>query len=141
MKTYFPSEVTPEWVLVDAEGQTLGRLATQIAAIIRGKHKTVFTPNISTGDFVVVINAEKIHVTGNKLDGKIYTRYTGYQGGFRTETVRVALQKHPERVIEHAVHGMLPKGSLGRTLQTHLKVYAGSQHPHAAQQPKKLELK
>ncbi len=139
MKTYMPKEVAPDWVLVDAEGQVLGRLATRIASIIRGKHKPTFTPNMSTGDYVIVINADKIVLTGNKLDGKVYTRYTGYQGGLRTETARTAIAKHPDRVIEHAVFGMLPKGRLGRTLHTHLKVYAGSEHPHEAQQPRKLE--
>jgi len=139
MKTYMPKEVAPDWVLVDAEGQILGRLATRIASIIRGKHKPTFTPNMSTGDYVIVINADKIVLTGNKLDGKVYTRYTGYQGGLKVETARTAIAKHPDRVIEHAVFGMLPKGRLGRTLHTHLKVYAGSQHPHEAQQPRKLE--
>lgn len=140
MKTYMPKEVAPDWVLVDAEGQVLGRLATKIASIIRGKHKPTFTPNMSTGDYVIVINAEKIVLTGGKLDGKLYTRYSGFQGGLKVETARVAIAKHPDRVIEHAVFGMLPKGRLGRTLHTHLKVYAGSQHPHEAQQPRKLEL-
>ena len=140
MKTYMPKEVAPDWVLVDAEGQILGRLATKIASIIRGKHKPTFTPNMSTGDYVIVINAEKIVLTGGKLDGKLYTRYSGFQGGLKVETARVAIAKHPDRVIEHAVFGMLPKGRLGRTLHTHLKVYAGSQHPHEAQQPRKLEL-
>ena len=139
MKTYMPKEVAPDWVLVDAEGQILGRLATRIASIIRGKHKPTFTPNMSTGDYVIVINADKIVLTGNKLDGKVYTRYTGYQGGLKVETARTAIAKHPDRVIEHAVFGMLPKGRLGRTLHTHLKVYAGSEHPHEAQQPRKLE--
>lgn len=140
MKTYMPKEVAPDWVLVDAEGQILGRLATKIASIIRGKHKPTFTPNMSTGDYVIVINAEKIVLTGGKLDGKLYTRYSGFQGGLKVETARVAIAKHPDRVIEHAVFGMLPKGRLGRTLHTHLKVYAGNQHPHEAQQPRKLEL-
>ncbi|MBC7646776.1 MAG: 50S ribosomal protein L13 [Pseudopedobacter sp.] len=140
MKTYMPKEVAPDWVLVDAEGQVLGRLATKIASIIRGKHKPTFTPNMSTGDYVIVINAEKIVLTGGKLDGKLYTRYSGFQGGLKVETARVAIAKHPDRVIEHAVFGMLPKGRLGRTLHTHLKVYAGNQHPHEAQQPRKLEL-
>ena len=139
MKTYMPKEVAPDWVLVDAEGQVLGRLATRIASIIRGKHKPTFTPNMSTGDYVIVINADKIVLTGGKLDGKLYTRYSGYQGGLKVETARTAIAKHPDRVIEHAVFGMLPKGRLGRTLHTHLKVYAGSEHPHEAQQPRKLE--
>ncbi|MFN8509751.1 MAG: 50S ribosomal protein L13 [Deinococcaceae bacterium] len=141
MKTYFPTEVTPQWYIVDAAGQTLGRLATQIATVLRGKHKPTYSPNILCGDFVIVLNAEKIHLTGNKLDKKVYTRYSGYQGGLKVETARTALVKHPERVIEHAVFGMLPKGRLGRRMHTHLKVYKGSQHPHVAQQPEKLELK
>lgn len=140
MKTYIPAKSTPSWVLVDAAGQTLGRLATRIATIIRGKHKPDYTPHLMGGDFVIVINAEKIVLTGSKLDSKIYTRYTGYQGGLKTETARVALTKHPERVIEHAVFGMLPKGRLGRRLHTHLKVYRGETHPHAAQMPVKLEV-
>lgn len=141
MKTYIPQNAEPQWVLVDAEGKTLGRIATQIASIIRGKNKPTFTPNMDCGDYVIVINAEKVAVTGKKLDDKVYTRYTGYQGGLRTETVRSVLAKHPERVIEHAVFGMLPKGRLGRKLHNHLKVYAGTQHPHGAQQPVTLELK
>lgn len=141
MKTYIPQNTEPQWVLVDAEGKTLGRIATQIASIIRGKNKPTFTPNMDCGDYVIVINAEKVAVTGKKLDDKVYTRYTGYQGGLRTETVRSVLAKHPERVIEHAVFGMLPKGRLGRKLHNHLKVYAGTQHPHGAQQPVTLELK
>lgn len=140
-KTYVPEVHESKWVIVDAEGQTLGRLATQIATILRGKNKPTFTPNELCGDFVVVINASKIHLTGGKLDKKVYTRYTGYQGGLKTETARVALNKHPERVIEHAVFGMLPKGRLGRRIHTRLKVYAGAEHPHAAQQPEKLEIK
>ncbi|MBB6097700.1 large subunit ribosomal protein L13 [Deinobacterium chartae] len=140
-KTYVPKETDARWVLIDAEGHTLGRLATQIATLIRGKHRPDFTPNVAMGDFVVVINADKVVLTGNKLDQKVYTRYTGYQGGLKTETARVALGKHPERVIEHAVFGMLPKGRLGRALHTRLKVYSGSQHPHVAQQPVKLEIK
>lgn len=139
-KTYVPKTHDPKWVLIDAAGLTLGRLATQIATIIRGKHRPDYTPNMGNGDFVIVVNAEKVVLTGNKLDNKVYTRYTGYQGGLRTETARVALTKHPERVIEHAVYGMLPKGRLGRKLHNRLKVYKGEQHPHAAQQPAKLEI-
>lgn len=141
MKTYVPKQTEQNWILVDAAGIPLGRLATLIASRIRGKHRPDFTPNIAQGDFVVVVNAEKVALTGTKLDTKVYTRYTGYQGGLRTETARVALQKHPERVIERAVFGMLPKGRLGRTLHNRLKVYAGETHPHAAQQPQKLEIK
>ncbi|AFZ69245.1 50S ribosomal protein L13 [Deinococcus peraridilitoris] len=141
MKTYVPKETEQNWILVDAAGIPLGRLATLIASRIRGKHRPDFTPNIAQGDYVVVLNADKVVLTGGKLDTKVYTRYTGYQGGLKTETARVALAKHPERVIEHAVFGMLPKGRLGRTLHTRLKVYAGEQHPHTAQQPQRLEVK
>lgn len=141
MKTYVPKTQEQNWVVLDAAGVPLGRLATLIAIRMRGKHRPDFTPNVAMGDFVVVVNAEKVALTGNKLDGKVYTRYTGYQGGLKTETARVALAKHPERVIEHAVFGMLPKGRLGRALHTRLKVYAGEQHPHTAQQPQKLEIK
>jgi large subunit ribosomal protein L13 len=138
-KTYLPTKTEPRWVVVDAAGMTLGRLATQIATLIRGKHKPDFTPHMDNGDFVIVINAEKVVLTGNKLEGKMYTRYTGYSGGLKLESAAVALSKHPERVIEHAVFGMLPKGRLGRTLHTHLKVYKGDVHPHAAQKPVTVE--
>lgn len=141
MKTYFPNTEDQNWVVVDAAGVPLGRLATVIASRIRGKHRPDFTPNIIQGDFVVVLNADKVVLTGNKLDGKVYTRYTGYQGGLRTETAREALAKHPERVIERAVFGMLPKGRQGRAMHARLKVYAGETHPHTAQQPQKLEVK
>ena len=140
MKTYFPKETNPDWLVVDAAGQTVGRLATQIASHLRGKHKVDFTPNQAGGDFVVVINADKVVFTGGKLDGKVYTRYTGYQGGLRTTTARTMLERNPERVIEHAVWGMLPKNSLGRKLIRRLKVYAGDTHPHQAQQPKEMRL-
>jgi large subunit ribosomal protein L13 len=139
-KTYIPKNVDPRWVLVDAEGMTLGRLATQIATLIRGKHRPDYTPHLGNGDFVIVVNAEKVVLTGGKMSGKIYTRYSGYPGGLKLEPANIAIEKHPERVIEHAVFGMLPKGRLGRRLHNHLKVYKGEQHPHAAQQPVKLEL-
>ena len=139
-KTYLPKTNDARWVVIDAEGLTLGRLATSVATLIRGKHKPDYTPHLGNGDFVIVINAEKVVVTGSKLDSKTYTRYSGYPGGLKVETTRVALDKHPERVIEHAVFGMLPKGRLGRSLHTHLKVYKGEAHPHAAQKPVKLEL-
>lgn len=140
MKTYFPNEnnLQNNWVVVDARGQTVGRLATRIATVLRGKHKPTFTPNQTGGDFVIVINADKVVFTGGKLDQKIYTRYTGYQGGLKKVTAREMLDKHPTRVIEKAVWGMLPKNSLGRKLLTRLKIYAGESHPHAAQQPKEL---
>lgn len=141
MKTYFPKEAQNGWLVVDAENQTVGRLATQIASALRGKHKVDFTPNQSGGDFVIVINADKVRFTGNKLDAKVYTRYSGYQGGLKKQTARDILDKHPERIIEHAVWGMLPKNHLGRKLIRRLKVYAGSAHPHSAQQPKEMELR
>lgn len=141
MKTFVPKNNEQNWVVVDAAGVPLGRLATLVASRIRGKHRPDFTPNIIQGDFVVVVNAEKVVLTGNKLDGKVYTRYTGYQGGLKTETARQALAKHPERVIEHAVFGMLPKGRQGRALHSRLKVYTGATHPHAAQKPQQLEVR
>jgi len=140
VKTYFPKEITNDWVVIDADGQTVGRLATQIASVLKGKHKPTYTPNQPGGDFVVVVNAEKVAFSGRKLDQKVYTRYTGYQGGLRETTAREMLDKHPERVLERAVWGMLPKTRMGRRLIRRLKVYAGPAHPHEAQQPKKLEL-
>ena len=134
-------DVRREWFVVDATGQTLGRLATRVARMLRGKHKPIYSPSIDTGDYVVVVNAEKIHVTGRKLDQKIYYRYTGYPGGLREITLRNLLQKHPTRVVERAVRGMLPKNRLGRQMFKKLKVYAGPDHPHKAQQPESLELK
>ena len=142
MKTVFLNAGTAkhDWVLVDATDKTLGRLATRIAMVLRGKHKPEFTPNADTGDYVVVINAEKVRVTGNKLEGKIYWRHTEYPGGIKSDTLSEMLDKHPERVIEKAVKGMLPKGPLGYAQFRKLKVYAGAQHPHAAQQPKTLQV-
>jgi large subunit ribosomal protein L13 len=140
VKTVFPKEPQNDWVVVDAAGQTVGRLATRLASLLRGKHKVDFTPNQAGGDYVIVINAEKVVFTGRKLDQKVYTRYTGYQGGLKTTTARVMLDKHPDRVIQHAVWGMLPKNRLGRKLIRRLKIYAGDAHPHQAQQPKALEL-
>lgn len=134
-------DVQREWYVVDAAGQTLGRLAARVARILRGKHKPMYSPSVDTGDFVIVVNAEKIHVTGRKLDQKIYYRYSGYPGGLKEITLRNLLQRHPTRVIEHAVRGMLPKNRLGRQMFKKLKVYAGPDHPHAAQQPKQLELR
>ncbi len=134
-----PDNNEQNWVVVDASGIPLGRLATLIASRIRGKHRPDFTPNIINGDFVIVVNADKVALTGKKLDQKVYTRYSGYQGGLKTETARTAMARHPERVIEHAVFGMLPKGRQGRAMHPRLKVYAGEQHPHTAQQPLKLE--
>lgn len=142
MKTYFPKdeEQTHDWLLIDAEGQTVGRLATQIAQLLRGKHKVDFTPNQPGGDFVVVINAEKIHFSGRKLEQKEYQRYSGYQSGLKRIPAGRMLETYPERIIEHAVKGMLPRNTLGRKLMTRLKVYSGQGHPHAAQQPKEVEL-
>jgi large subunit ribosomal protein L13 len=132
--------VEREWFVVDASGQTLGRLAAQVARVLRGKHKAVYTPATDTGDYVIVVNAEKIHVTGRKLDQKMYYHHSGYPGGLREITLRNLLQKHPTRVVEYAVQGMLPKNRLGRKMFKKLKVYAGPEHPHKAQQPKPLEV-
>jgi large subunit ribosomal protein L13 len=142
MKTYSakPGEVTREWYLVDAEGKTLGRLATQIADTLRGKRKPQFTPHVDTGDFVIVVNAEKIQVTGNKLDQKRYYRHSGYPGGLRSRTLREQLDRRPTEVLRVAVKGMLPKNRLARQQITKLKIYAGPEHPHEAQNPKSLEL-
>ncbi len=129
-----------DWYVVDAKGKVLGRLATEIARVIRGKHKAIFTPNMDTGDFVVVINADKVVLTGKRELQKTYFHHTQYPGGVKTETFAEVMQKHPERVIENAVKGMLPKNRLGRKLIKKLKVYAGENHPHAAQQPKSLSL-
>jgi large subunit ribosomal protein L13 len=142
MKTFTatPSTITRDWYLVDATGKTLGRLATEIASRLRGKHKPMFSPNLDTGDHIVVINAEKIRVTGNKLNDKMYHHHTGYIGNLKSINLGKQLQQHPERVIEAAVKGMLPKRSLGRTVFRKLHVYAGAEHPHSAQQPKPLEV-
>jgi large subunit ribosomal protein L13 len=136
-KTYSAKrdELEPRWYLVDAEGMVLGRLISEVATILRGKHKPTFTPHLNSGDFVVVINAGKIAVTRNRLDDKIYYRHSQYPGGLKQETLRQALQKHPERVIERAVKGMLPHNKLGDDMMHRLKVYGGAEHPHQAQQP------
>ena len=133
-------DVQRKWYVVDATGQTLGRLASQVAHILRGKHKPMYSSSVDVGDCVIVVNAEKIHVTGRKLDQKIYYRHTNYPGNLKQITLRDLLQKHPTRVIELAVRGMLPRNRLGRRMFKKLKVYAGPDHPHAAQQPKPLEL-
>jgi large subunit ribosomal protein L13 len=142
MKTYSakPGEVTREWYLVDADGKTLGRLATQIADTLRGKRKPQYTPHVDTGDFVIVVNAEKIAVTGNKLDQKRYYRHSGYPGGLRSRTLREQLERRPTEVLRVAVKGMLPKNRLARQQITKLKIYAGPGHPHEAQNPRPLEL-
>lgn len=134
-----PAEVKRQWWVVNAEGQTLGRIASQIALILRGKHKPIYTPHIDTGDFVVVVNADKIRVTGNKLETKKYYRHSGYPGGLSERTLSEQLLRFPVRPLQAAVKGMLPKNSLGRAMLKKLKVYAGPEHPHAAQQPKPLE--
>jgi large subunit ribosomal protein L13 len=140
-KTYFPKagEITRQWVVVDANGQNLGRLATRVARTLLGKDKPTFTPGVQTGDFVIVIHAEKITVTGKRLDDKFYYRHSGYPGGIKKISLRDQLQKHPDRVIKAAVRGMLPKNRYGRALLGHLKVYAGGEHPHQAQTPKPFE--
>ena len=133
-------EVERKWVLIDADGATLGRLATKAAMIPRGKDKPQFTPNTDTGDFVVVINADKVVLTGTKAEHKSYWRYSGWPGGLKTESYKEAMAKHPERVVEHAIKGMLPHTTLGRKQGMKLKVYAGPEHPHQAQNPVKIEL-
>jgi large subunit ribosomal protein L13 len=133
-------DVQREWFVVDATGKTLGRLATRVAYVLRGKHKPVYSPAVDTGDYVIVVNAEKIHVTGRKMDQKMYYRHSGYPGGLRETPLRKMLQRHPTHAVEHAVRGMLPKNRLGRRMLKKLKVYAGPNHPHEAQQPKELEM-
>ncbi len=142
MSTVFakPAEVRADWFVVDAEGKTLGRLATQLAHRLKGKHKADYSPHVDMGDNLIVLNAEKIHVTGAKLDDKFYHQHTGYQGNLKSISLGKLLQEHPERAIEFAVKGMLPKNTLGRAMFRKLHVFAGKVHPHAAQQPKALEL-
>ena len=142
MKTWNakPGEVTRRWYVVDAEGKTLGRLATQIADTLRGKHKPEYTPHVDTGDFVVVVNAEKIAVTGKKLDEKLYHRHSGYPGGLKTRTLREQLDRRPTEVLRKAVKGMLPRNKLARVQINKLKIYAGPVHPHEAQAPQPLKL-
>ena len=142
MKTVFFNQATAkgDWYVIDAEGKTLGRLATEVARRLRGKHKPEFTPNMDAGDYIVVINAAKVHTTGNKLADKKYHRFTGYVGNLKTQTLSNLLASHPERVIEIAVKGMLPKNALGRAMYRKLKVYAGPSHPHEAQQPQVLDI-
>jgi large subunit ribosomal protein L13 len=141
-KTFLPPQKTLQhnWYVVDAADQRLGRLATEVAMILRGKNKPEYTPHMDTGDFVIIINAEKVTVTGKKRTQKLYRRHSGRPGGMKTETFDKLQQRIPERIVEHAVKGMLPKNSLGRQLFTKLKVYAGPTHPHAAQQPKELKI-
>ncbi|MDJ0863092.1 MAG: 50S ribosomal protein L13 [Gammaproteobacteria bacterium] len=142
MKTFSakPESVERGWFVVDATDKVLGRLASEIALRLRGKHKPEYTPHVDTGDYIVVVNAEKVHVTGRKANNKMYHRHTGYPGGLKSETFDKLVSKAPERVIETAVKGMLPKGPLGRSMYRKLKVYAGPEHQHAAQQPKPLKI-
>ena len=142
MKTFVakPAEVKRDWFVVDAEGKTLGRLATEIALRLRGKHKAEYTPHVDTGDYIIVINAEKVTVTGIKAKGKIYYHHTGFIGGIKAISFEDLIVRAPERVIEKAVNGMLPRGPLGRAMYRKLKVYAGSEHQHSAQQPQVLDI-
>ncbi|GAB2929811.1 50S ribosomal protein L13 [Rhodococcus aerolatus] len=142
MPTYSPKagDVTRAWHVIDATDVVLGRLATHAASLLRGKHKAIFAPHVDTGDFVIVINAEKVAVTGNKLDDKFLYRHSGFPGGLRRRSVREMIEKQPDRLVERAVEGMLPKNKLGRAMVGKLKVYAGPTHPHAAQQPTPFEI-
>lgn len=138
-KSQRPEDVEPRWYVIDAEGQAVGRLCTRIATVIRGKHRPDYTPHVDCGDHVIVINAEKVRFTGNKLLDKNYIRYTGYPGGQRKESARDLLERKPEAVVENAVKGMLPKNKLGRAMFRKLHIYAGTEHPHAAQKPEILK--
>lgn len=142
MKTYYakPLEVEREWVVIDATDQVLGRVAAKAAHILKGKHKPQYTPHVDTGDFVIIVNADKVRMTGTKATSKEYYRHSGFPGGLKMETFAEAMQKHPERVIEHAVKGMLPKNTLGRKQGKKLKVYVGPEHPHAAQKPREIKM-
>ena len=142
MKTYSakPAEVKREWFLIDADGKTLGRMATEIARRLRGKHKPEYTPHVDTGDYIIVVNAEKVHVTGNKEKDKIYYRHTGYVGNLKQTSLGDLRKRHPERIIENAVKGMLPRNPLGREMYRKLRVYAGPEHHHQAQQPLQLDV-
>jgi large subunit ribosomal protein L13 len=135
-----PQDVDHSWFVVDAENKTLGRLATEVALRLRGKHKPEYTPHVDTGDYIVVVNADKIRVTGNKFNDKMYYRHSGYPGGIKEMNFKDMQDRHPERILEKAVKGMLPKNPLGRAMFKKLKVYAGAEHPHAAQQPQPLEI-
>lgn len=143
MKTFSakPAEVNRDWYVVDAAGKTLGRLATEVAVRLRGKHKPEYTPHVDVGDYIVIVNAEKIHVTGNKRKDKVYHRHTGYIGGLKSITFDKLIATYPDRIVKSAVKGMLPKNSLGRQMIKKLKIYAGSEHPHTAQQPIELTIK
>jgi large subunit ribosomal protein L13 len=143
MKTLYVNQkdIDRKWYLIDADGATLGRLATQVATLLRGKHKPYFTPWQEVGDYVVIVNADRVHVTGRKPTQKMYYKHSGYTGSLRTESFRTMIKRKPEYIVEHAVRGMLPKNRLGRKLFKNVKVYAGPNHPHQAQQPEKLEIK
>ena len=143
MKTYMatPSTIERKWYVIDAQNQTLGRLATEVATVLRGKHKPQYTPHLDTGDYVIVINADKIKVTGNKEEKKVYYRHTGYTGHLKSFTYQEIMDKFSNRIIKHAVKGMIPHNKLGREMLTKLHVYAGSEHPHQAQKPEVLEIK
>ncbi len=143
MNTFMPKAeaIDRKWYVIDAEGMVLGRLASQVANILRGKHKPIYTPHVDTGDFVIIINADKVALSGKKLDQKIYYHHTGYPGGLKKTVYRRLMDEKPEFAVKHAVVGMLPKGPLGRKMATKLKVYAGSEHEHAAQMPESLDLK
>ena len=142
MKTFMAKNETlqRQWYVIDADGLVLGRLASQVANILRGKNKPIYTPNMDTGDYVIIINADKIRVTGTKASSKEYFRHSGFPGGLKSETFEEAMAKHPERVIEHAVKGMLPKNTLGRAMGKKLKVYTGAEHPHMAQKPREIKM-
>jgi large subunit ribosomal protein L13 len=142
MKTIFvkPKDVERKWWLVDAEDQVLGRLSSRIVNVLRGKHKAIYSPHMETGDYVIIVNAEKVKITGNKLENKVYHRHSRYPGGLKTETLGKVMASKPTFALEHAIKGMLPKGKMGRKLFRNVKVYAGSSHPHEAQKPEKLEL-
>lgn len=142
MKTFNakPKDIIKNWYLINAEGKTLGRIATKISTILRGKNKTIYTPHVDTGDFVIVINAKKVKVTGNKISNKKYYKHSQYPGGLKSITLEKLIDTHPTRVIQHAVKGMLPKGPLGKIFFSKLKVYEGSEHPHVAQQPEIIEV-
>ena len=142
MKTYMAkkSDIKRDWYVIDAEGQTLGRLAAKVATVLRGKHKAIYTPHVDCGDYVIVINAEKVNLTGNKLDQKMYYNHSGYPGGLRERNARTMKEQYPEEMVERAIKGMLPKGRLGRQMYKKLFVYSGNEHKHMAQQPKKLKM-
>ena len=142
MKTYMAkkSDIKRDWYVIDAEGQTLGRLAAKVATVLRGKHKAIYTPHVDCGDYVIVINAEKVNLTGNKLDQKMYYNHSGYPGGLRERNARTMIEQYPEEMVERAIKGMLPKGRLGRQMYKKLFVYSGNEHKHMAQQPKELKM-